>query len=101
MLVGELHSGRPANTFESGKPSAGRLVEAESAADLHGAKRLDPPRRSFRVGEGASVQPPETLAWADPAEEVLVRVRPTFIQLAAVPLIEEPAAAPEPPWLDD
>jgi len=47
------------------------------------------------------VQPLENPAWADPAEEVLVRVRPSFIQLAAVPLIEEPVSAPEPPWLDD
>lgn len=47
------------------------------------------------------MQPPENPAWADPAEEVLVRVRPYFIQLAAVPLIEQPTAAPEPPWLDD
>jgi hypothetical protein len=47
------------------------------------------------------VQPPENPAWADPAEEVLVRVRPSFIQLAAVPLIEEAAPAPEAPRLDD
>jgi len=47
------------------------------------------------------MQPLENPAWADPAEEVLVRVRPSFIQLAAVPLIEEPVSAPEPPWLDD
>jgi hypothetical protein len=38
---------------------------------------------------------------ADPAEEVLVRVQPSFIQLAAVPVVEDPSAIHDLPWRDE
>lgn len=43
-----------------------------------------------------SVEYPEI---ADPAEEVLVRVQPSFVQLGAVPLVEDPIHDPR--WRDE
>jgi hypothetical protein len=43
------------------------------------------------------VQPLEFPELADPSQEVLVRVQPSFIQLAAVPVIEDPSAIQQPP----
>ena len=47
------------------------------------------------------MQPVEFAELADPSQEVLVRVQPSFIQLAAVPVIEDPPAVQEPPWRDE
>jgi hypothetical protein len=47
------------------------------------------------------VQPLEYHVLADPAEEILLRVQPSFIQLAAVPVIEDPPAVQEPPWREE
>jgi len=38
---------------------------------------------------------------ADPAEEVLVRVQPSFIQLGAVPVVEDPSAVHDLPSRDE
>ena len=38
---------------------------------------------------------------ADPAEEVLVRVQPSFVQLGAVPLVEDPSAIHDLHWRDE
>lgn len=38
---------------------------------------------------------------ADPAEEVLVRVQPMFVQLGAVPVLEDPPAIHDLPWRDE
>jgi hypothetical protein len=38
---------------------------------------------------------------ADPAEEVLLRLQPSFSQLAAVPLIENPVLGQQDPPLSD
>ena len=42
------------------------------------------------------MQPPEISVLADPAEEILLRVQPSFIQLAAVPVIDDSNAVQEP-----
>jgi hypothetical protein len=47
------------------------------------------------------VQPLENSQLADPAEEVLVRVQPSFIQLAAVPVVQDPYQVQDPPWRDE
>jgi len=47
------------------------------------------------------VQPPEISVLADPAEEILFRVQPSFIQLAAVPVTEDPSLVQEPPRRDE
>ncbi len=38
----------------------------------------------------STVQIPDISALADPAEEVLVAVQPTFVQLGAVPVTDDP-----------
>ncbi len=47
------------------------------------------------------MQSPEYPELADPAEEVLVRVQPSFIQLGAVPVIEDPSVVQDSPWRDE
>ncbi|MFL6164458.1 MAG: hypothetical protein ACJ74U_19860 [Jatrophihabitantaceae bacterium] len=47
------------------------------------------------------MQPLQNSVLADPAQEILLRVQPPFIQLAAVPVIEEPVTVQDPPWRDE
>jgi hypothetical protein len=47
------------------------------------------------------VQPLENSELGDPAQEVLVRVQPSFIQLAAVPVVEDPSTISESTWRDE
>lgn len=44
---------------------------------------------------------PDYPTWADPAEEVLFRLQPSFIQLAAVPVIEDPVVPHQDSFLPD
>jgi hypothetical protein len=83
--------------FQNGRAFTGGSFEAESTAHLCDAT-LQLPRRGLdvRVEEGAIVQPPEISVLADPAEEILLRVQPSFIQLAAVPVIDDLSAVQEP-----
>lgn len=78
-------------------PFTGGSSRLNRQPDLFGTR--DAAKQSSPSTKGAPVPSVEYPEIADPAEEVLVRVQPSFVQLGAVPLVEDPIHDPR--WRDE